>query len=135
MTTSIQPSTHACRLCSGQLMAQFSLAVLNKHQIQYYQCIECLSLQTEPAYWLAEAYDQNLQTLILEPSNVIGITFMSSISCAIFLNSKTCSILVGVMACCAVHCETTRLTVMCKMPMHHQRMPKDLQSLILKFRI
>lgn len=63
MTTQIQPSLHSYRLCSGNVTAQFKLTVLNKHQIQYYQCTECLSLQTEPAYWLAEAYGQNLSNL------------------------------------------------------------------------
>ena len=63
MTTQIQLSPHSCRLCSGHLITKFKLVVLNKHQIQYYQCTECLSLQTEPAYWLADAYGQNLSNL------------------------------------------------------------------------
>jgi len=52
-----------CRLCSGELKAKFSLKILNKHDVQYYQCESCHSLQTEPAYWLAEAYGSNLSNL------------------------------------------------------------------------
>ncbi|OYY21093.1 MAG: hypothetical protein B7Y67_03120 [Polynucleobacter sp. 35-46-11] len=63
MTTKNQTSPNLCRLCSGNLSPQFKLAVLGKHQIQYYLCEQCHSLQTEPAYWLAEAYSKNLSNL------------------------------------------------------------------------
>lgn len=52
-----------CRLCSGVLQSKFSLEILNQYDVQYYQCQSCQSLQTEPAYWLAEAYGSNLSNL------------------------------------------------------------------------
>jgi hypothetical protein len=52
-----------CRLCEGRLIRQFRLAVLNKHDVQYFECGDCGSLQTEPPYWLDEAYGVNLSSL------------------------------------------------------------------------
>lgn len=52
-----QPLT--CRLCEGALDLRFSRRVLNKHDVAYYQCKQCESLQTEPPYWLDEAYCKN----------------------------------------------------------------------------
>jgi 2-polyprenyl-3-methyl-5-hydroxy-6-metoxy-1,4-benzoquinol methylase len=48
-----------CRLCGALLSNRFSLKVLGKHNVQYYQCINCHSLQTENPYWLDEAYGEN----------------------------------------------------------------------------
>ncbi len=52
-----------CRLCAGDVSEQFHLTILNQYDITYYQCQACHSLQTEPAYWLAEAYSSNLSNL------------------------------------------------------------------------
>jgi len=46
-----------CRLCSGSITKVFSKIILGKYDAGYYKCIDCLSLQTEPPYWLDEAYD------------------------------------------------------------------------------
>lgn len=51
---------HLCRLCSGPLTKQFNLLVLNKHDVAYYRCDKCGSLQTEQPFWLAEAYETSL---------------------------------------------------------------------------
>lgn len=48
-----------CRLCDGALAFRFSRHVLNKHDVAYYQCGQCQSLQTELPYWLDEAYVEN----------------------------------------------------------------------------
>ena len=48
-----------CRLCDGPLAMRFSRYVLNKHDVAYFQCEQCQSLQTEPPYWLDEAYCEN----------------------------------------------------------------------------
>jgi hypothetical protein len=56
-------TSHSCRLCSGALDPQFQLRVLNKHEVEYFLCQSCGSLQTEPAYWLEEAYGSNLSNL------------------------------------------------------------------------
>jgi 2-polyprenyl-3-methyl-5-hydroxy-6-metoxy-1,4-benzoquinol methylase len=52
-----------CRLCDGKLESEFELEILNKYDVQYFECQSCHSLQTEPAYWLAEAYGTNLSNL------------------------------------------------------------------------
>lgn len=63
MTADNQSSKLSCRLCEGKLFPQFKLTVLNKYQVQYYRCDQCNSLQTEPAYWLSDAYSKNLSNL------------------------------------------------------------------------
>lgn len=46
----------SCRLCGGTLAHSFTLEVLHKYQVGYLTCASCGSLQTEPPYWLDEAY-------------------------------------------------------------------------------
>ena len=45
-----------CRLCSGLLANKFSKKILDKYDVNFYECEECKSLQTEKPYWLEEAY-------------------------------------------------------------------------------
>jgi len=45
-----------CRLCNGTLTKAFEKRILNAHDIQYFECDSCGSLQTESPYWLDEAY-------------------------------------------------------------------------------
>lgn len=45
-----------CRLCNGATTLAFSTRVLGRHEVAYYRCLQCESLQSEPPYWLAEAY-------------------------------------------------------------------------------
>lgn len=52
-----------CRLCNGSLIKRFSLKVLHKYNVRYYECEQCHSLQTEEPYWLEEAYKGNLSNL------------------------------------------------------------------------
>lgn len=53
-----------CRLCNGEVLPRFSLAVLEKHKVDYWECAECHSLQTETPYWLSDAYGtSNLASL------------------------------------------------------------------------
>jgi methyltransferase family protein len=52
-----------CRLCGGRSQKLFSQTILQKYQVSYYKCDACSSLQTEPAYWLDEAYRNNLSYL------------------------------------------------------------------------
>lgn len=56
-------SNNNCRLCGGRLSSRFNLNILNKHDVEYYECEECHSLQTETPFWLDEAYNQNLSNL------------------------------------------------------------------------
>jgi hypothetical protein len=53
----------SCRLCAGPLRRSFSLRVLGRHEVAYLECQSCHSLQTEPPYWLPEAYRTNLAPL------------------------------------------------------------------------
>lgn len=53
-----------CRLCDGTTSPKFSLAVLGAHIVQYIECAVCGALQTEPPYWLDQAYcGDNLSNL------------------------------------------------------------------------
>src|SRR5271165_5555522 len=52
-----------CRLCGGQLSHRFNLVVLRRHDVAYYECTDCNSLQTEDPYWLSEAYERSLSNL------------------------------------------------------------------------
>lgn len=53
-----------CRLCGGETtFILFKQKVLNKYDVQYLECNQCHSLQTEHPYWLKEAYEINLSTL------------------------------------------------------------------------
>jgi len=45
-----------CRLCGGATRPHFTARVLNKYPCRYSVCRTCGSMQTEPPYWLDEAY-------------------------------------------------------------------------------
>ena len=45
-----------CRLCGVPSHRAFDHTVLGRHQVGYFTCEGCGSLQTEPPYWLDEAY-------------------------------------------------------------------------------
>ena len=62
-TMTTDPSS--CRLCGGVAAFSFMATVLSKYRIAYFKCIDCDSLQTEPPYWLDEAYDGHLGHLDL----------------------------------------------------------------------
>jgi hypothetical protein len=57
------PSDPACRLCEGHLLPKFSRTVLYEHEVRYFECDRCGSLQTEVPYWLDDAYGSNLSIL------------------------------------------------------------------------
>ncbi len=46
----------ACRLCHGATVFAYRTLVLAMHDVSYYRCQQCGSLQTERPYWLTEAY-------------------------------------------------------------------------------
>jgi hypothetical protein len=54
---------NSCRLCGGALDRAFALRVLEKYDVDYLRCTNCLSLQTERPYWIREAYTNNLANL------------------------------------------------------------------------
>lgn len=49
-----------CRLCSGPTTHYFNLTVLRKYDVGYNICSVCRSLQTDPPFWLREAYSENI---------------------------------------------------------------------------
>jgi len=55
--------TTDCRLCGGIAKNIFNQTILQKYKVGYYKCDTCLSLQTEDAYWLDEAYGNSLSWL------------------------------------------------------------------------
>lgn len=56
--------TISCRLCDAPAERRFSLDLIVRHKVHYYECTKCGSLQTEPPYWLDEAYaNSNLARL------------------------------------------------------------------------
>ncbi len=55
--------SHSCRLCDGALRYCFNLMMLTKHDVKYFECTSCGSMQTEQPYWLEEAYGSHLSSL------------------------------------------------------------------------
>lgn len=49
-----------CRLCNGSATAVFETTVLAHHEVAFFRCSACGSLQTEEPYWLTEAYESAL---------------------------------------------------------------------------
>jgi len=45
-----------CKICEAKSRAVFKGRVLNKYEIQYFNCPSCGFTQTEEPYWLEEAY-------------------------------------------------------------------------------
>lgn len=52
-----------CRLCGGKIEHKFFDILLQKYKVDFFECQECHSLQTESPYWLDEAYTFNLSIL------------------------------------------------------------------------
>jgi hypothetical protein len=52
-----------CRLCGGEIDFAFKATVRSAYEVSYFRCRHCKSLQTEPPYWLEEAYDDDLAHL------------------------------------------------------------------------
>ncbi len=48
----------ACPICDGSRSAAFSHRLLERHEVDYLSCPDCGFLQTEPPYWLDEAYSR-----------------------------------------------------------------------------
>jgi predicted O-linked N-acetylglucosamine transferase (SPINDLY family)/glycosyltransferase involved in cell wall biosynthesis len=46
-----------CKICDTQSTFFFSTKVLNKYDVDYFQCPACGFVQTEDPYWLEEAYN------------------------------------------------------------------------------
>ena len=55
--------TTPCRLCGATAAKTHSATILGKYVIAYFLCPTCDLLQTEPPYWLTEAYQDSISTL------------------------------------------------------------------------
>lgn len=52
-----------CKVCSSKSNFLFEKRVLTKYQAKYYQCTNCLFIQTEEPFWLEEAYKSAITSL------------------------------------------------------------------------
>jgi hypothetical protein len=50
----------ACAICQGERTVCFRATVLRKYSVEYFYCQRCGFLQTEPPYWLDEAYSSTI---------------------------------------------------------------------------
>lgn len=48
----------SCNICSSLVKPFAKSLVLNKYNVQYFQCTRCGFIQTEKPYWLEEAYSE-----------------------------------------------------------------------------
>jgi hypothetical protein len=49
-----------CKICGSITKNIFEAKILNKYNINYYQCLNCDFVQTEKVYWLEEAYQSSM---------------------------------------------------------------------------
>ncbi len=45
-----------CKICNNPSVSLFKKKILNKYDVEYFQCAKCDFIQTEEPYWLQEAY-------------------------------------------------------------------------------
>ena len=45
-----------CKICGSNTTKIFSGKILNKYEIDYFQCVDCGFIQTEKPFWLNESY-------------------------------------------------------------------------------
>jgi hypothetical protein len=49
-----------CKICNGQTNNIFETKILDKYNINFFQCFNCGFIQTEKPYWLQEAYQNSM---------------------------------------------------------------------------
>jgi len=49
-----------CKICGEQTNFIFSKTVLQKYEVNYFECLSCAFVQTEVPYWLEEAYKNSI---------------------------------------------------------------------------
>jgi hypothetical protein len=65
-----------CKICSTDSEKLFRTKIINKYEIQYYQCPNCSFIQTEKEYWLKEAYKRSMNlsdTGVLTRNILLGL--------------------------------------------------------------
>ena len=58
-----------CKICGANSLSFFTTKVLNKYEVEYFQCSDCGFIQTEKPYWLEEAYSDAIA------SSDVGLVF------------------------------------------------------------
>ena len=78
-----------CKICGSESRKVFNTVVLNKYDVEYFQCLNCEFGQTEKPYWLDEAYISSMNLsdtgVMLRCERMSKIT--TSIIC-LFFNKK-----------------------------------------------
>lgn len=54
-----------CKICGSDTLPIFKAKVLQKYDVQYFQCNSCEFIQTENPYWIEEAYESAITSLDL----------------------------------------------------------------------
>ena len=79
-----------CKVCDGNVVKKFDARVMNKYDIEYFQCPRCRFMQTEQPYWLKESYADNAvsvsDTGVL--SRNLHLAALSSVIIYFLLDSK-----------------------------------------------
>lgn len=52
-----------CKICNNSVVPIFKTIILNKYNVEYYQCNNCQFIQTEEPFWLKEAYESAITKL------------------------------------------------------------------------
>jgi Methyltransferase domain len=55
--------TARCAVCDGSTQLLFRKQVLARYDVAYFRCTQCGLVQTEPPYWLDEAYDDAISAV------------------------------------------------------------------------
>lgn len=79
-----------CNVCSHSTESFATANILGKYDIRYYQCTHCGFVQTEPPYWLDEAYSDviNESDIGLVGRNLILAQLTHSVITSIFGNRE-----------------------------------------------
>ncbi|PKN02641.1 hypothetical protein CVU76_01215 [Candidatus Dojkabacteria bacterium HGW-Dojkabacteria-1] len=65
-----------CKICNSDTTPIFKAKIINKYDVQYYECPRCLFIQTEKEYWLKEAYQSSMNisdTGVLTRNILLGL--------------------------------------------------------------
>ncbi len=78
-----------CKICRGDSENIFSRKILDKYNVNYYQCPYCQFIQTEEPYWLHEAYQQPIS---VEDTGILKRNFLcakrTTLVLSAYFNSK-----------------------------------------------
>jgi hypothetical protein len=76
-------SAITCRLCNAASSFRFKAVLMQRYEVDYFECTACHSLQTEEPYWLDQAYAR--------PDRVLDVgraqrSLLTAMLCALILN-------------------------------------------------